>query len=594
MKQQLTALADRIARLETDIAQIGAAVADAKSGKEIAAAEAKWHGKLLGLFGLGEVGKTGRRWKLLSRQLQQTESLHSDLRRERNAVEARLHEYVSEASATQESVVVSSGLLSEAIQHEKEALAACGNHRLLSDSDFSTAAVTRRMEELQYRTKRIEKYRDLAATFNELVDEATREGQSSESFRQDLLAITNLFCCTTTGVAGSHELRDLVFDTLIVDEASRVTDSEFLIGAIRARRWILVGDEYQLPPYVDQGDEHFIHALSALHKSETMGVSLGEAVDELGQLWEEDEELHRFRRESVHAFAERLLAAGDWTSSYRDGFQLGIDYLRGEVSDPSQALLRSMRDHLVHSLFERVVSANTTGLRVRLVEQRRMIEPIASIVSQPVYRGDYQTPSADDLALHGITPLITATFPTPITFLDTSLLGKNARDELQRNSFINKTEARWIVQACKTLDRELAQADTGRVTVSVLAFYKAQARLIREMLDDQSRKKRFACLRFAVIDAIDRIQGQESDLVFLSFCRTAGKFVPPTFGQWLQDVRRLNVACTRAHRALVFVGQKELLGRLCSNDGAIAFYRHLNKLFEEKSSVMHIVRQFGG
>lgn len=152
-----------------------------------------------------------------------------------------------------------------------------------------------------------------------------------------MLAVTNLFCCTTTGVASRPELRGLDFDTLIVDEASRVTDSEFLIGANRARRWILVGDEHQLPPYVEQNDEHFIHALSPLHQSETEDKGLSQAVEDLGRLWEEDEEIHQFRRASVLKAAESLRDSGDWASVYRNVYKDAIGYLSSGVDDPSRA-----------------------------------------------------------------------------------------------------------------------------------------------------------------------------------------------------------------------------------------------------------------
>src|SRR5690606_9424611 len=162
-------------------------------------------------------------------------------------------------------------------------------------------------------------------------------------------------------------------------------DSEFLIGAVRARRWILVGDENQLPPFVEQQDEYFLHALSALHRSETLEQPLEQAVDELGNLWEEDEELHRFRRDSVLKPGRSILGR-EWRSSDRAAFQRGIDHLKREVENPSQALLPAMRDNLVHRLCARVVWLCPTELTARLIEQRRMIEPIAAIVSEPVYQ----------------------------------------------------------------------------------------------------------------------------------------------------------------------------------------------------------------
>jgi hypothetical protein len=596
LERRLEELRLQIATSETESRSLHNEVGDAETVYQKLTAEASWQKKLLGWGGLGELGRARRKRRSLAKQLKRVEGECERLRKEENAAKDRLNGLTTAVSDADGSMRRAESILAEAIREEQNVLESCAEHGPLRDRDLRSEAVGELVDELHARDLRLVTYKNLAGRFDELVAEVSDQGNDLEGLRRDLLAVTNLFCCTTTGVASRPELRDVVFDTLIVDEASRVTDSEFLIGAVRAERWILVGDEHQLPPYVEQNDEHFIHALSALHQAEATGKQLDQAVDELGSLWEEDEELHQFRRDSVCGFAERIRDEGQWKATYRDAYQTGIDYLRREVSEPSKALLQSMRNNLVHSLFERVVSSCPDALKVRLVEQRRMIEPIASIVSEPVYGGDYRTPAAEELARCGVKPLITPTFPKPVTFLDTSLLGKKAREELRRNSFVNPTEARWVVEACRTLDRELAQAGSGPLSVSILSFYKAQARLIHDMLADHPGQgaMRFACLRFSVIDAIDRIQGQESDVVFLSFCRTAGRDVSPLFGQWLQDLRRLNVACTRAHRALIFVGQKELLGKLCSNDAAVAFYRHLNELFETRPDVMRVVRQFGG
>lgn len=50
------------------------------------------------------------------------------------------------------------------------------------------------------------------------------------------------------------ELRSIFssFDYLIVDESSKTTFSEFLVPALYAKRWILVGDVNQLSPYTDR------------------------------------------------------------------------------------------------------------------------------------------------------------------------------------------------------------------------------------------------------------------------------------------------------------------------------------------------------
>jgi len=70
----------------------------------------------------------------------------------------------------------------------------------------------------------------------------------------------NLVCATTIGIStgGYFEAEDIPFDLLIIDEASKATLGEFLVPGVRAKRWLLVGDEKQLSPYVERDKIHFI------------------------------------------------------------------------------------------------------------------------------------------------------------------------------------------------------------------------------------------------------------------------------------------------------------------------------------------------
>ena len=78
-----------------------------------------------------------------------------------------------------------------------------------------------------------------------------------------VLAATNLTCGTTTGILSHPYIRRgdeaagprrAHFDVLIVDEASKTTFQEFLVPALLATRWIIVGDVRQLPPFTDPRD----------------------------------------------------------------------------------------------------------------------------------------------------------------------------------------------------------------------------------------------------------------------------------------------------------------------------------------------------
>lgn len=399
----------------------------------------------------------------------------------------------------------------------------------------------------------------------------------------DLRRMANLVCCTTTGV--NRDLGDSDFDTLIVDEASRVIDSEFLIGAVRARRWILVGDERQLPPYVEPADEHHLHALSALRLLERGNVDLRTAVQRLGQRWQEDEEIHQFRAETVEDTATRLRDAGLWQREYRATFEDGWRRLRRLGRDPEATLLAAMLDHLVRSLFERTVTNVPPALRQALVWQRRMIEPIAELVRVPVYDGNYHTPPTLPL-----TPLRYGPTKTPIVFVDTSAHGTRAAARHVGNGFVNDCEVDRIVKLCRGWEQRLRASGAEPVTVSVLTFYRAQATALRAALG-APRYPDFRLLRFKVVDAIDKIQGQEADLVIVSFCRTLlGRGTPSgQYGRWLQDMRRLNVACTRARRGLILVGHAPTLRRLHGVPAAEAFYRNLFQQAVDRPTDFQIV-----
>jgi hypothetical protein len=457
----------------------------------------------------------------------------------------------------------------------------------------------------------------LESRWRELVAEQT-DDQLVEDIQTSALRATNLVCATTKGIVGrgSDVVRDTDYDTLIVDEASRVTDSEFLIGAVRARRWVLVGDEHQLPPHVDQEDEHFLHALFALYRHHRgAAASLDEAVAELAGYWKEDTELREFRSEAVRDLATELVENGQWETMFltrmaetyeRFAKRAKADRARQEepeLVDPDRELLRTMNQYLVRSLLERVVTSRADNLTQRLEWQRRMPEPLARIVNVPVYGGAYKSPPDEELAKAGARPFVVpTTFDRPVVFVDTSRYRKAAEDSpaKRNNGFVNDLEQQMVLKVCRLYHDELDRTKSPRITASVLSFYRAQARALDDALD----RSAFPLLDIQLVDVIDRIQGQQSDLVVISFVRAReGGAIGPRFGSWLQDVRRLNVACTRARRALVFVGHADTLRRLGrKRDGttrdenaepAVTFYKNLFELFDGSAPEFLMLHKLG-
>jgi hypothetical protein len=480
----------------------------------------------------------------------------------------------------------------------------------VNDPDTGGAGRTREAERLRSYVKLEERWAQLAGFAGSTGEDQPGAAQvSADLVATAVIQAANVVCATVEGIAGRDLSRYADFDTLIVDEASRVTDAAFLVSAVRARRWILVGDERQLPPYVDQDTEHLIHALLALDLRKDAGTPLEDAVKVIGHAWAEENDQRVFRAESVLKLARRMLDDGSWGTRYRPALSKTCDRLAGRLlatgtgsADPPRELLQALSRRMVTSLFDRNVSdPGTARLRRRLTVQRRMIEPIASLVSGPVYEGDYVSPNETELRRAGLVPLVCEAFPTPITFYDTHR-HREAVDQHIGNGFRNKWEADFVVKVCELWDRSLSTerggtsdgrgTDAGRgvgapVTASILTFYKAQAGLIRNKIETRS----FERLHFRVIDSIDRIQGQESDLVVISFVRRRGGRPPSGYGLWLQDLHRLNVAITRARRALVMVGHRPTLRRLTGVPQAEGFYSNLFQSLDDsrRSQDMRLV-----
>lgn len=75
-------------------------------------------------------------------------------------------------------------------------------------------------------------------------------------WEQTLLACAQVVCGTTIGILKHPDIKERralePFDLLILDEASKTPFTEFLVPALWARRWVIVGDRRQLSPYVEE------------------------------------------------------------------------------------------------------------------------------------------------------------------------------------------------------------------------------------------------------------------------------------------------------------------------------------------------------
>lgn len=85
----------------------------------------------------------------------------------------------------------------------------------------------------------------------ELGAEWTARFGRQDHFEAPFLSMADVVAGTCLGVAGPRSAGEMQFDLCIIDEASKATATEILVPLSRAKRWILVGDSKQLPPFQD-------------------------------------------------------------------------------------------------------------------------------------------------------------------------------------------------------------------------------------------------------------------------------------------------------------------------------------------------------
>lgn len=82
-----------------------------------------------------------------------------------------------------------------------------------------------------------------------------RVGRSAD-FNAAMLSSAQIIAGTCVGVAGVRGMQEVTYDLCIVDEASKATPTEILCPLARCRKWIVVGDPKQLPPFFEEfGDQ---------------------------------------------------------------------------------------------------------------------------------------------------------------------------------------------------------------------------------------------------------------------------------------------------------------------------------------------------
>jgi superfamily I DNA and/or RNA helicase len=189
------------------------------------------------------------------------------------------------------------------------------------------------------------------------------------------------------------------------------------------------------------------------------------------------------------------------------------------------------------SLFERMLARHGDAAKVTLAEQHRMNARIMRFPSDALYGGLLR--AHPDVATHALDG-------EPLLFVDTAGAGHDESTPEGSDSRQNEQEA---VLAAREVERILALG-VSPGDVAVISPYDAQVQRLRQLLSSHLDGG-------LEVDTVDGFQGREKEAVVVSLVRSndAGEV------GFLGDVRRMNVAITRARKKLVVVGDSATVAR---------------------------------
>lgn len=242
---------------------------------------------------------------------------------------------------------------------------------------------------------------------------------------------------------------------------------------------------------------------------------------------------------------------------------------------PTVKSIAALRGGLGKTLMERIVE-NKPEVVTLLKAQYRMNEEIMRFSSDWFYGG--QVEAAPQIKYRGILD-----YDNPMVWIDTSNdtmtaasgstasegnqtsvpSGKGKEDSFHEqfvgSSFgrINKGEAELTLKTLKDYFTKIGRQRVldERIDVGIISPYRAQVQFLRSLIKKREFFKPYRSL--VSVNTVDGFQGQERDVILISLVRSNEE------GQigFLRDLRRMNVAITRARMKLIILGNARTMTR---------------------------------
>src|SRR5207245_9702400 len=142
---------------------------------------------------------------------------------------------------------------------------------------------------------------------------------------------------------------------------------------------------------------------------------------------------------------------------------------------------------------------------------------------------------------------------SPLELIDTAGRGFEEETPQESDSKMNQGEAELVAAEVRKLLTRLPPRD-----IAVISPYDAQVQKLRQLLHEVEELE---------IDTVDGFQGREKEAVVVSLVRSN----PVGELGFVADIRRINVALTRARKKLIVVGDSATIARHPFHEGLVKY-----------------------
>ncbi len=197
------------------------------------------------------------------------------------------------------------------------------------------------------------------------------------------------------------------------------------------------------------------------------------------------------------------------------------------------------------TLFEKAIRHHP-AMAEMLTIQYRMHEAIMQFSSHYFYNNEL-------VAHDSVKSSVLQDDISPLSFIDTAGCGFNEKLDPETLSRNNEEEGDLLLKVLENLIEQIG-SNEWTYSIGIITPYRAQVEYLTKIVENSLLLTELS--EFITINTVDAFQGQERDVIAISFVRSNNE------GEvgFLSDIRRTNVAMTRAKKKLIMVGDSATLG----------------------------------